>query len=138
MWLRIPRLPRSWCGGDPGPSPAPSLTGACDRLPRSLPCAGQGLRLLAPGGRLVYSTCSIAPLENDGVVARALSKMGARVRAAPPGARWPRALAGCAAAAACAATEHGMIALPDAAGCGPLYWAVLEACTGAARPCGAP
>uniref|UniRef100_A0A0G4I9L1 SAM-dependent MTase RsmB/NOP-type domain-containing protein n=1 Tax=Chromera velia CCMP2878 TaxID=1169474 RepID=A0A0G4I9L1_9ALVE len=32
----------------------------------------KGLRLLAPGGRLVYSTCSLSPIEGEAVVAAAL------------------------------------------------------------------
>ena len=32
-----------------------------------------GLRLLAPGGRLLYSTCSLEPEENDAVVEACLS-----------------------------------------------------------------
>lgn len=34
----------------------------------------QCLQLLKPGGSLVYSTCSLSPVQNDGVVNMALSK----------------------------------------------------------------
>ena len=33
----------------------------------------RGLELLAPGGRLVYSTCSLNPVEDEAVIATALA-----------------------------------------------------------------
>ena len=47
----------------------------------SLLCSA--LLTLKPGGMLVYSTCSISPLENDGVVERLLKKKSDRVELDP-------------------------------------------------------
>lgn len=34
-----------------------------------------GLKLLKPGGVLVYSTCTLSPIQNDGVVHMTLKKL---------------------------------------------------------------
>jgi NOL1/NOP2/sun family putative RNA methylase len=56
--------------------------------PRQRALLDKAIRLLAPGGRLVYSTCTFAPEENELVVADALARWPDRVRivdAALPG-----------------------------------------------------
>jgi 16S rRNA C967 or C1407 C5-methylase (RsmB/RsmF family) len=66
--------------------------------------------MLAPGGCLLYSTCSINPGENDGVVARLLKKYGGQfeiLAADLPGSE---------------PTDYGSIILPDSSGgIGPMY-----------------
>ena len=61
-----------------------------------LQVAAKGVRLLKPGGRLVYSTCSLNPIENEAVVAALLRTFGdgqhrRTPRAATPRAATPRA-----------------------------------------------
>ena len=81
---------------------------------------------LAPGGLLVYATCSLAPTENDEVVDRLLAEKRPLVL---HDAMEAGHLADAAAAplrAGAERTRRGAIVLPDAAdGAGPLYWAVL-------------
>lgn len=66
--------------------------------------------MLAPGGSLVYSTCSINPGENDGVAQRLMERHGDRLsldRAGIEGAE---------------PTGFGCIIMPDSAeGAGPMY-----------------
>jgi 16S rRNA (cytosine1407-C5)-methyltransferase len=65
--------------------------------------------LLAPGGVLVYSTCAIAPEENDGVAGRLVAKYGEAAECYPP--EFERG----------EPTEFGRLILPDRDGCGPMY-----------------
>lgn len=71
---------------------------------------------LKEGGRLVYSTCSISPSENDEVVKKLLKKKKGAIRLVETPLPFAHA----------EKTECGYIFLPDRCGFGPLYYAVLE------------
>lgn len=73
------------------------------------------LLAVKPGGRIVYSTCSISPEENDGVIRKLLKKKKNAVKLleAPLGIGGER-------------TEFGVAYMPDKAGFGPLYFSVVE------------
>ncbi|MEN6492036.1 MAG: 16S rRNA methyltransferase [Rectinema sp.] len=69
--------------------------------------------MLKPGGCLVYSTCSISRLENDGVMQRLVEKYGDRCNII--NGEWGER------------TAYGAIVLPDtSSGAGPLYVAHIH------------
>jgi 16S rRNA C967 or C1407 C5-methylase (RsmB/RsmF family) len=67
------------------------------------------------GGRIVYSTCTINPDENDGVIHKLLKKKKDQVRLVPQETH-----------SAGEKTEYGISFLPDRCGFGPLYYSVIE------------
>lgn len=70
--------------------------------------------VLRPGGRLVYSTCSISPLENDGVVKKLKQKFGEVCEIIFP--EIPQG----------EQSDYGTLLLPDKSGLGPFYLSVLK------------
>jgi len=73
--------------------------------------AAAALDAVKPGGRIVYSTCSLSPLENDQVIAKLLKRRRGTCRVIPPPAE-PRA----------EASQYGRVILPDESdGRGPMY-----------------
>jgi 5-methylcytosine rRNA methyltransferase NSUN4 len=92
----------------------------------ALLCAA--LELAAPGSHVLYSTCSVSPLENDAVIGRFLRKREGRVETAQApvwlGER----------------TRHGVEIFPDRAGAGPIYYSLLRSSdlTGNSRTKSAP
>jgi 16S rRNA (cytosine967-C5)-methyltransferase len=100
------------------------------RRPGDLPALAAGqlailtaaVRMLAPGGRLLYGTCSVLPEENEGVVARLLESQPLLAVA-----KMPRAEA---LAPGALDRSHGIQLLPGAeAGTDGFYYACLEKTT---------
>lgn len=79
----------------------------------SLLCSA--LLAVKPGGRIVYSTCSISPTENDEVIRKFLKKKknAGKVLDSTTGVGGEK-------------TEFGTVFLPDQCGFGPLYYSVIE------------
>jgi 16S rRNA (cytosine967-C5)-methyltransferase len=82
---------------------------------------------LAPGGRLLYCTCSVLPEENDGVIAKFSANAQSQVRVLPPPQLLAAAEQPVPGAIECA---HGLQLLPGgAAGTDGFYYACLEKTT---------
>ncbi len=64
------------------------------------------------GGRIVYATCSISPLENDGVIERLMKKKAGQLKVLPANNG--------------ESTAFGTQFLPDRGGTGPIYFSALE------------
>lgn len=91
-----------------------SLKGAKRLVIRQHALLCSALDCTKPGGRVVYSTCSINPLENDGVIQRLNRNREGKFRVlAAEGVELGEA------------TEHGRILLPDRDQCGPIYFSIL-------------
>lgn len=69
---------------------------------------------LKPGGRLVYSTCALSTFENDGVIQKLEKSRAGQFSLLKVDESLGEP------------TEKGWIILPDSAGCGPIYFAVLQ------------
>jgi 16S rRNA C967 or C1407 C5-methylase (RsmB/RsmF family) len=78
-----------------------------------------GLRCLKPGGRLVYSTCSLADVQNDAVVHAVLEEQKDCVAVQASLSASDMALFGA------EPTQLGLICLPDNGTWGPIYVAVI-------------
>ncbi|MCX7787139.1 MAG: RsmB/NOP family class I SAM-dependent RNA methyltransferase [Spirochaetes bacterium] len=76
------------------------------------------LMALKPGGKLLYCTCALSPLENDGVMERVWRKKGKEVKILPIEIQDPQVVV--------EPTKFGVQILPDLShGAGPLYLSLL-------------
>ncbi len=78
---------------------------------------------LRSGGRLVYSTCSLCPWENDAVIAKLLKRREGEIKIfrSKDEIHWLSPLLRDLAEE----TEHGFSFVPDRAGFGPMYFSVM-------------
>jgi len=74
------------------------------------------LLAVRPGGRIVYSTCSISNLENDGVIEKLLKKKEGQFRVLESSLPIEGA----------ERTQFGVRLWPDRCAAGPIYYSVLE------------
>lgn len=111
---------------DPGELAVWSVKRTKQAMQRQIALVSNAIRVLKRGGRLVYSTCSLSPAENDHVVAKFVAnsnpkgnKRAAQLKPVPLsklGFSFPYG----------AKTKYGLMILPDTTGWGPLYVSVLE------------
>lgn len=88
----------------------------------SLLCAA--LDACKVGGRVVYSTCAISPLENDRVIEKLKKSRKSQFQVLRPNSQGKSDLVSQQLVGE--STEYGTIYLPDACGAGPIYSAILE------------
>ncbi len=72
------------------------------------------LDIVKVGGTVVYSTCALSKLENDGIIAKLFQKRSGKFELIRPEFAFGEP------------TEHGWQVLPDVTGWGPFYLAVVK------------
>ena len=80
---------------------------------RQYSLAVSALDTLKPGGWMLYSTCSLSPLENDGIIAKMLKKRKGLFEVVPTVSEGED-------------SEYGKMILPDREGWGPIYFCLIR------------